>query len=197
MIRRTFLARLAMGGLLCLCQASSAQELSIETAKQNGAITVSASATMRVELETAWSVISDYDHLAEFIPSMHSSRVVQRNGGQLLVEQTGALVFLFFSQPVEVRLAVTEWPQQRIAARAVGGNLKEMEGSYTLEALPGGEVRLAYTARLLPDFPVPPVIGTLVVRNVLASQFTAMVNEIMRRDSLARVVPQAAPSSAP
>lgn len=181
--------------LLCACGAAPAQELDIETSGSNGAITVSASADMRVQLATAWSVISDYDHLAEFIPDMRSSRVVQRSGAQLLVEQTGVLGFLFFQQPVEVRLAVTEWPLQRITAHAVGGNLKEMEGSYTLETLPGGAVRLSYSARLRPDFPVPPVVGTLVVRDALARQFTAMVNEILRRDALARAAPQAQPEA--
>ncbi|MOA50317.1 hypothetical protein D3C78_1733200 [compost metagenome] len=105
------------------------------------------------------------------------------------MEQTGQLGFLFFQQPVEIRLAVTEWPPQRIVAHAVGGNLKEMTGSYTLETLPGGAIRLSYTARLRPDFAVPPLVGTLVVRDALARQFTAMVNEIVRRDTLARAVP--------
>ena len=181
----TFLVRWTIAGLLWVCSASWTQELSIETSGQNGVITVSASATLRVQLSTAWSVITDYDHLAEFIPYMSSSRVVQRNGEQLVVEQAGAITFLFLQQPIEVRLAVTEWPQQRITARAVGGNLKEMNGSYTLEALPSGEVRLSYSASLQPDFAVPPVLGTLVVRNVLARQFTAMVDEILRRDAQA------------
>jgi hypothetical protein len=35
----------------------------------------------------------------------------------------------------------------------------------------------------VPDFAVPPVIGKMVVRNVLAEQFRAMVEEIVRRDA--------------
>lgn len=186
-----YAARWASLAVLCACSAALAQELRVETSGESSAITVSASADMRVQLAMAWSVLTDYDHLAEFIPGMHSSRVVQRNGDQLLVEQTGVLGFLIFQQPIAVTLAVTEWPPQRIDAHAVGGNLKEMEGSYTLETLQSGAVRLSYRARLLPDFPVPPVVGTLVVRHVLARQFSAMVNEIARRDALARAVPPA------
>lgn len=181
--------------LLCAASAASAQELRMETSGESSAITISASADMRVQLATAWSVVTDYDHLAEFIPGMRSSRVVQRNGDQLLVEQTGVLGFLIFEQAITVKLAVTEWPPQRIVAHAVGGNLKEMEGSYTLETLPGGAVRLSYSARLRPDFPVPPVVGTLVVRHLVARQFSAMVNEIVRRDTLARAVPQGQPDA--
>lgn len=182
----THAARWAGLALLCAASATPAQELRIESAGESSAITVGASAEMRVQLATAWSVVTDYDHLAEFIPGMRSSRVVQRNGDQLLVEQTGGLDFLIFQQAIAVKLAVTEWPPHRIVAHAVGGNLKEMEGSYTLETLPGGTVRLSYSARLRPDFPIPPVVGTLVVRHLIARQFSAMVNEIVRRDALAR-----------
>jgi hypothetical protein len=58
-----------------------------------------------------------------------------------------------------------------------------MEGRYTVTVMPEGMVRLSYSGRLVPDFAVPPVIGRMVVRNVLADQFSAMVEEIVRRDA--------------
>jgi hypothetical protein len=51
-------------------------------------------------------------------------------------------------------------------------------------------VRLSYSGRLIPDFPVPPVVGALVVRSVLAKQFSALVDEIVRRDESARGIRQ-------
>lgn len=161
-----------------------AQAPQVETARRGELITVSASVDLPVDVQTAWSVISDYDHLADFIPDMQSSRVIEREGDRLLVEQKGMFGFLFFQQPVEARLAVTEMPQRSIVARSVAGNFKEMEGRYVLEPLPGGEVRLSYAGRLVPAFTVPPVVGTAVVRNMLTRQFSAMAAEILRRDRL-------------
>jgi ribosome-associated toxin RatA of RatAB toxin-antitoxin module len=172
-----------LAGALCGQAAANAQRVEIETDGQGEYISVAASAELRVDPRTVWSVITDYDHLAEFIPYMHSSRVVQRDADRLLIEQTGEFSFLFFTQPVQARLAVVESPQRRVMARAVEGNLREMEGRYTLESLPAGTVRLSYSGRLAPDFAVPPVIGKMVVRNVLANQFSAMVKEIVRRDA--------------
>jgi hypothetical protein len=114
---------------------------------------------------------------------MRSSRVVRRAADHLLVEQTGEFGFLWFSQPVQARLVVVEVPPQSVVAHAVGGNLREMEGRYTVTVMPEGMVRLSYSGRLVPDFAVPPVIGRMVVRNVLADQFSAMVEEIVRRDA--------------
>jgi hypothetical protein len=170
---------------LCVASPAPAQQISIETSGQDDLVSVTASAEMQVDPRTAWNVIADYDHLAEFIPDMRSSRVVLRKGDKLLVEQSGEFGFLFFRQRIEVRLAVDEYPPQRIVARAVGGNLREMEGRYELENLPSG-VRLLYFGKLVPEFPLPPIIGRIVVRSVLAKQFTAMVKEILRRDALAR-----------
>ncbi len=175
---------------LCVPVTATAQQISIETAAQGDAVTVTASAEMQVDPRTVWNVISDYDHLAEFIPEMRSSRAIRRDGDQVLVEQTGVFGFLFFHQHVEVKLAVVEFPLQRIVAHAIGGNLKEMDGRYELESLPAGTTRLSYFGRLVPDFPVPPIVGNIMVRRLLAKQFSAMVKEIVRRDALAQGLPQ-------
>jgi len=174
---------------LCVPVAARAQQISIETSGEGDLVSVTASAEMRVDPRTAWNVISDYDHLAQFIPDMRSSRVVLRKGDELLVEQMGEFGFLFFRQHVDVKLAVIEYPPRRIVARAIGGNVREMEGRYELETLPSG-VRLSYFGRLVPEFSLPPIFGRMVVRKVMAKQFTAMVEEIIRRDALAAPRPR-------
>jgi len=179
------------GALLTLHVPAGAQEVLIETIGNGELLTVTASAELQVDAGTAWATISDYDHLADFIPDMLSSRVIRREGDRVLIEQTGRIGFLVFQQPVQVRLEVHESPQRRIEAHAVGGNLKEMEGRYALESLPSGAVRLTYTGHLVPGFAVPPVFGALVVRNQLSKQFSALVREIVRRDLTARGAPQA------
>ena len=163
-----------------------AQQIKIETTAEGDLITVMASAELQVDPRTVWNVISDYDHLAEFIPDMRSSRVIRRDGDQLLVEQVGVFGVLFLHRHVEVKLAVAESPPARIVARAVAGDFREFDGSYEVENLPSGAVRLTYSGRLVPDFPIPPFIGSIVVRSVLAKQFTAMVKEISRREALLR-----------
>jgi carbon monoxide dehydrogenase subunit G len=160
--------------------------ISVETDGQGELITVTASADMQVDPRTVWAVISDYDRLAEFIPGMRSSRVIQRDGDQVLVEQTGEFGFLFFRQPVEVRLAVSESPPRRIVAHAVGGNLRSMEGRYAVESLANDLVRLSYSGRLGPGFQVPPFVSRIAVRSTMDRQFRALVQEIVRRDPSVR-----------
>ena len=87
---------------------------------------------------------------------------------------------LFFSYPINVRLAITELPQERVESRAIAGNFREMRNVYSLEQRQG-RVLLRYTGYLVPDFFIPPLIGTLAFRNNVEETFRALVEEIERR----------------
>lgn len=187
MRRRSIVAAaLVLTSTLAAQSAIAAGQIRFETDDEGELITITASADMEVEARTVWAVISDYDNLAEFIPHMRSSRVLRRDGDQVLIEQTGEFGFLFFRRPVEVRLSVAESPPRRIVAHAVGGNLQSLEGRYAIESLPGGEVRLNYSGRLVPGFDVPRFVSRMAVRSTMARQFQALVQEIVRRDLSAR-----------
>ena len=166
-------------------QGAAPADVSIRTAREGDFVTVSASAVMRVDQRIAWAVLSDYDHLANFIPDVKSSRVVSRDGNKVRVEQIGEVGFIFYKQAVTVILEVHEEPLRRITARGVEGNVKGLESYYELHAL-GPEVRLDYVGRFDPDFSIPPLIGMPVLRRVIERRFRAMVEEIQRRDALAR-----------
>ena len=165
---------------LLVVEQAQAAEVVIRASRQGDVLEVEASAEFEADARQTWQVLTDYDHLADFIPGMHVSRILLRDGNGLLLEQKGEARLLFFSYPIEVRLAVDEFPYERISSRAVAGNFKEMRGDYHLEA---GERRmtLRYRGRMTPDFLVPPVIGTIVLRKNVERQFGALVDEILRR----------------
>jgi carbon monoxide dehydrogenase subunit G len=183
--------RTAMVVVLALAAAWSAlcpalaQDVSIRTARDGDFITVSAYAVMKVDPRVAWAVLSDYDHLAKFIPDMKSSRVVSRVGNVVRVEQKGDVGFFFYKEAVNMLLEVHEEPQTRITARGIEGNVRGLETRYDLQSSAAG-VRLDYAGRFVPDFSIPPLIGMPIVSRLIERRFRAMVNEIQRRDALAR-----------
>ena len=157
-----------------------AAEVTVHAARDGDVLVIEAGAEFDGTIAQTWQVLTDYDRLAEFVPNLHVSRVIARTGDGVTLEQKGEARLLFFSYPIEVRLAVTEFPHRRIASRAVAGNFREMSGVYTLEAREG-RVRLRYSGRMAPDFFVPPVIGTWVLRHNVEMSFEALVNEIIKR----------------
>jgi ribosome-associated toxin RatA of RatAB toxin-antitoxin module len=143
---------------------------------------VLASAVLFAPAPIVWQVLTDYERLPAFIPGITKSSVRAREGTRLLVEQAGEARFLIFSFPIEVRLEVTESPSRGIASRAVGGNLRRMDGRYELAPdAARNAVTLRYTGEIEPEFNLPPLIGLAAMRHMVEEQFTAMVAEIERR----------------
>ena len=162
-----------------------AQDVTFRTARDGDFVTVAASAVMKVDPRVAWAVLTDYDHLAKFIPDMKSSRVLSREGNKIRVEQKGDIGFFFYKEPVNVTLEVVEEPPTRITSRSVEGNIRALESHYTLQVA-GEAVKLDYSGRFEPDFTIPPLIGMPIVSHMIERRFRAMVDEIQRRDALAR-----------
>ncbi len=160
------------------------ESIRFEAAWEGDFVSVSANADLSVEAATAWSVLTDYDHFAEFIPDIVSSRIVSRSHDGMTVEYRGQFGFLFFRQPMHLVLHVVLDPPRRIVARSVSGDLRDLTASYEISE--GAQaLRLAYTARFVPAISLPPFIGLAVVRHQMQKQFAAMVKEIVRRGALA------------
>ena len=176
-------ARRGVSCLLFLCvtaiaTAAPAAEISVRATRDGDALEVEAVADLAVGLARAWEVLTDYNRFSQFVPDLRESRVISREGGNAVVEQKGEARFLFFSYPIEVRLAVTEFPRERIESRAIAGNFRELRCTYTLEPREGG-VRLRYQGRLVPDFQLP-LFHTYVLKSNVEATFRAMVEEIER-----------------
>lgn len=167
-------------------------DISLQVARDGDRFDIEAAAEIEAEVTLAWEVLTDYGRLSEYIPGMHSSRIVSRSNRSVIVDQIGEARLLFLSFPMRVRLEVEEFPYERIVSRAIEGNFKEFRGAYTLEAR-GRHLLLHYTGSLTPDFSIPPLIGTILVRKTMEKRFGAMVDEIVRRQRL-RDLPVVTPS---
>lgn len=166
--------------LLCLAgfaAAAPAADVTVRTTRNGDALEVEASAEFAGSVARTWQVLTDYSRLPEFVPDLQVSRVISRDGNGAMVEQKGEARLLFLSYPINVRLAITEHPRERVVSRAVAGNFREMQGAYRVQ-VQQGRVHLQYSGRMVPDFYVPPFIGTLVLRSNVESTFRALVEEI-------------------
>ncbi|MBI3526886.1 MAG: SRPBCC family protein [Betaproteobacteria bacterium] len=174
--RRTLFLALCLL-LLVLPATGQTADISVQTTRHGDSFEVEAVAEIEADVADAWKVLTDYDRLAEFVPGMRESRVVSRDGSNVVVDQRGEASLLFFTFPMRVRLAIEEYPHDRIVSNAISGNFKELYGVYHLEAR-GARLRLRYEGKFTPDFGVPPLIGTLLVRSTVERRFSAMVREI-------------------
>jgi ribosome-associated toxin RatA of RatAB toxin-antitoxin module len=180
------LSSAAFACLLLFCGGSrAADDISVEATRRDDALEVICRVSLDAPLELVWQTLTDYGRLAEFIPGMRRSRVIERRGAVTVVEQSGEAGFLFFTFPIEVTLASTERPPHALDVSMLKGNLKRLDGGYRIAPQPGGRILLTW-AGIVEALSMPPLIGDLVMRANIEDQFRGMVTEIERRDALRR-----------
>jgi ribosome-associated toxin RatA of RatAB toxin-antitoxin module len=127
-----------------------------------------------------WQVLTDYENLPLFVPGMLSSRIVSRNGDPMLLEQKGESGVLFFRVVTKTVSRIVETPQSEIRFDLVSGNLKRMQGSWTL--IPHDHATIVnYRAELTPELPLPPLIGPAVMSQNVKTMVEGVAREIERR----------------
>ncbi|MEO5658223.1 MAG: SRPBCC family protein [Polaromonas sp.] len=166
--------------------ADADEPLLVRARRQGDAVQVQAQATVKAPHELIWKTLTDYDRMAEFVPGISQSRVLERHGARTLVEQVGTARLWLFRYTIDVVVETTEQPPQAIGIRLVSGNLKQLDGGYELEKVDGrdDEFLLRWSGVIEPATVVPLVIAVPLMRASIAEQFSGMVREIERREAM-------------
>src|SRR3954469_19139275 len=102
--------------------ARAADDMLVEAERSGDGVEVRARALIAAPQTLIWEVLTRYEQLPRFIPGIAKSVVLSRQGSNVTVEQSGEARFLVFSFPINIRLDVSENPQDWVASRAVAGN---------------------------------------------------------------------------
>lgn len=157
----------------------------VDGAEGDKAYQVTSSGTVQATPALVWRVLTDYDHLADYLPNLKSTRVVSRTGGKVILEQVGAARFLFFSQTIRLVVQVDERTPDRIDIELIEGDMKAFRARWELSPLAGATgttgTRVAYSATIVPKFDVPGIIGTSVVRKDIARMMAAVLSRVDRQ----------------
>ena len=92
---------------------------------------------LRLDLDPTWlwTVLTDYEHLQDFIPNLASSRLLWRHQRQVALEQIGSQQFCGLRFSARVQLEITEQPEQgRLLFRMLEGDFRCFEGSWWVGA---------------------------------------------------------------
>ncbi len=118
-------------------------------------IDVSGSIYIRSVPETIWTIITDYDNLAETMPRVRKSRVVEENGNSKIVEQTSKTGVLFFKIKFSTRVAITEAFPDSVSFKLLSGDFETFDGKWVLSPYENHGTFVNWSARVKPDFSAP------------------------------------------
>ncbi len=117
---------------------------------------------VRASAAQVWDVLTDFDHMAQFLPHLEFSGAEHRGPLHVRVYQKGAatsgLVRFAFENVREVELT----PFKYIRSRYIGGDLNASEYETLLED-GGADVHIINRGRYVSSMFVPPVVGPIVI----------------------------------
>jgi ribosome-associated toxin RatA of RatAB toxin-antitoxin module len=82
---------------------------------------------------TVWAVLTDYDNFEKFMPDVRESKLLESSGDKKVFEQVRVVQALIFSRKTLIRLEAEEAYPQNIRFKMTSGDLKSLQGSWTLE----------------------------------------------------------------
>ncbi|BAY64270.1 cyclase/dehydrase [Calothrix brevissima NIES-22] len=109
-------------------------------------------------VEQIWKVLTDYEALADFIPNLAKSCLLNHPDGGIRLEQVGSQRLLNFNFCARVVLDLQESFLQEIKFCMVEGDFKGFSGSWCLEPYTNGEMtgtNLCYTIQVWPKLTMP------------------------------------------
>ncbi|UGQ46250.1 SRPBCC family protein [Massilia endophytica] len=148
---------------------------------------IDASGAVLAPLPAVWRILTGYDHMEEFVPDLTSCRVLSRNGNEVIIEQFGTARLLFVSKSIHLIVRATEQPMSSIDISLVSGDMKHYESRWELIPMPEtGGTRILYSGKMAPNFYVPGLLGTNIIRSDIEKMMNAVLARLDRPASATR-----------
>lgn len=142
-----------------------------------------ASGVVAAPLPRVWRILTNYERMTEFVPDLESCKVLSRNGNEVMIEQFGVARLLFMSRPIHLIVRATEQPMSAIDIALVSGDMKHYEARWELTPMPEtGGTKLVYKGRMMPNFYVPSLFGSKMIRIDVEHMMRAVLARLDRRD---------------
>jgi uncharacterized membrane protein len=153
---------------------------SIDVAYDGETYVVKARMFAPVPQAIAWDVLTDFTHMAGWVPNVVESTIVKPGDRQLTIEQRGNAKFGALSFAYTSQREVVLNPQTTILSTQVKGSMKRQKSLMMLSA-EGDGTRMQYELEIVPSFPASAVLSPDFLKHEIEEQFTAIIGEMVKR----------------
>jgi len=162
---------------------SDENDIDVRATREGDVIVVDVDLAVRASRDEVWSVLTDYDHMAEFVANLESSAVISRTDNALDVIQKGKARYGLLSFPFESVRHVVLTPSREIHSKIVSGDMAGSEIT-TRVASDGAMTQVSVRSQFVPTIWIPPIIGPQAIASETRKQWFTLREEVLRRRAL-------------
>jgi carbon monoxide dehydrogenase subunit G len=141
--------------------------------------------TVPATQQEVWAVLTDFDHMVDFVSNLEESKVVSVSGETLTIFQRGVATYGPVSYPFESTREIRLMPFHKIRTHLISGNMRKMEG--TTQLIDEGEqTRVIHHTDTIPEVWIPLAVGKVFIEHEMREQFHEIRNEIIKRKGKAK-----------
>jgi ribosome-associated toxin RatA of RatAB toxin-antitoxin module len=131
--------------------------------------------------EKIWKTLTDYNHLANFIPYIQQSDVINRKNNWVRLHQAGRIHYWFHTANLEAVFKVIESPGKGISFTCISGNFETLKGSWHIETITPEKSQLICRFEVIPKPSFPSWAVLHVATHQVAEMVEALKHEIERQ----------------
>jgi carbon monoxide dehydrogenase subunit G len=166
-------------------RASPAQDdIQVEVSRNGDNVLVHAQLSVPVSAQQAYSVLTDYDHMQQFLPGLEKSQILKHLDKGLLVAQSGRAALGPFSMPFDYVRRIELQPGVSLVSHIVSGSIKRADVTTTLKEAKG-QTLITYDSDATMSIWLPFGIGNSAIASHIRDQLDSMRKEMLRRRSTA------------
>jgi ribosome-associated toxin RatA of RatAB toxin-antitoxin module len=155
--------------------AAAEQPAAIDVREHEGGYAVTARFLIAASPAAVLAVLTDYEEIPRYLPSVRKSVVHEREPGRALVEQEAVSKVLLFSKRVHLLLEILEEEGALSFHDTCGRSFSEYRGRWTLVPRENRSV-VAYELHARPTFQVPEAL----LKHLLRRDAGSMIERIQR-----------------
>jgi hypothetical protein len=139
---------------------------------------------VKTDPQVAWEVLTDYDNLSRFVANMNC-RILSREEGEWMVDQTVGGGFLFIRQEVKGLLRVRVKPYETIWVEEITRRQFGLyEGTWSIESCPPeGVLKVGYSLQVERNGATPGFVTADLFRQSQEDLLIGMKREMDRREA--------------
>jgi hypothetical protein len=177
---RRLSAVLLANGLLASAFASAADIERLEATHTDHRYTLSFEVVLAAERDKVWQIMTDYENLPRLSKTIGESHILKtEHSPEHRVSITFHACILIFCKTMKKVVDIEARPQDDIVVTGVPA-LSDF--SYSVEhwevSAEGAKTRLRYSAEMVPDFFIPPLIGPWVVKSFLQREIRGIAIKV-------------------